>query len=153
MANVKPIPDNYPRLCPYLSVDSAAEAIDFYKKVLGAAERGRIEGGGKVQHAELEFGDSLVMLADAFPELGIVSPKTVGGTSVTLNLYVEDVDQVFEAAVAEGAEVLRPIRDEFYGDRSGQFLDPFGHRWNLSTHIEDVSPEEMERRAAEATGG
>jgi PhnB protein len=147
---VKPIPDNYPQVCPYLSVDDAAAAIDFYTEVLGAKERGRLPApDNKIGHAELELGDSLIMLADEFPEMGIRSPKAIGGTPVTINVYVEDVDAVFEKATAAGATPLRKPEDQFYGDRSGQFEDPFGHRWSISTHIEDVSPEEMATRAAE----
>jgi PhnB protein len=152
--SVKPIPDGYPRLSPYLSVDGAAQAIDFYTQVLGATERFRIPApGGKVGHAELQIGDSVIMLADEFPEMGIVSPKKIGGTPVTLGVYVEDVDKTFETAVKAGAKELRAVEDQFYGDRSGQFEDPFGHRWSVSTHIEDVPPEEMGKRAAEAMGG
>jgi PhnB protein len=152
--SVKPIPDGYPRLSPYLSVDGAAQAIDFYTQVLGATERFRIPApGGKVGHAELQIGDSVIMLADEFPEMGIVSPKKIGGTPVTLGVYVEDVDKTFETAVKAGAKELRAVEDQFYGDRSGQFEDPFGHRWSVPTHIEDVPPEEMGKRAAEAMGG
>jgi len=151
MADVKPIPDGYPHLSPYLSVDDAAKAIDFYTNVFGATERTRMaEPDGRVGHAELQVGDSVIMLADEHPEIGFVGPKAVGGTPVTLNLYVEDVDKVFEVAIQEGATSLRALENQFYGERSGQFEDPFGHRWNVATHIEDVSPEEMARRAAEA---
>jgi PhnB protein len=107
---------------------------------------------GTVSHAELELGDALIMLADEFPELGVRSPKAFGGSPVTLSVYVEDVDAVFERAVRAGAKVLRPLEDQFYGDRSGQFEDPFGHRWSVATRVEDVSPEEMARRADEAAG-
>jgi PhnB protein len=154
MSPTKPIPDGYPRVSPYLVVDDATKAIDFYKQVLGATERMRMPApGGKVGHAELQIGDSVVMLADEFPEMGAVSPKTVGGTPVTLGVYVEDVDKTFDAAVQAGAKALRPVEDQFYGDRSGQIEDPFGHRWSLSTHIEDVSPDEMAKRAQQAMGG
>ena len=108
---------------------------------------------GKIGHAELAFGDSLLMLADEFPDMGVLSPKSVGGTSVTISLYVEDVDAVFEAALAAGATTVRPLENQFYGDRNGQFEDPFGHRWSIATHVEDVPPEEMEERAAQAMGG
>jgi PhnB protein len=108
---------------------------------------------GRVGHAELEVGDSLFMLADEYPEMGIRSPKSIGGTPVTLAVYVDDVDQVFDRAVSEGAIPLRPVADQFYGDRSGQFLDPFGHRWSVATHIEDVPADEMNRRAAQAMAG
>jgi PhnB protein len=151
MADVKPIPDGYPRVTAYLSVNGAADAIDFYRNVLGAEERVRMAGpDGKVGHAELQIGDSLVMLADEFPEMGSPSPKTIGGTPVTLMVYVEDVDKTFATALGAGATEVRAVQDQFYGDRSGQFEDPFGHRWNVATHVEDVSPDEMEKRAAQA---
>ncbi|MGI9080986.1 MAG: VOC family protein [Thermoleophilaceae bacterium] len=150
MADVKPIPDGYPRVTPYLGVDGADAAIEFYVSVLGAKERMRMPAPeGKVGHAELEFGESVIMLADEHPEMGMRGPKTVGGTPVTIHLYVEDVDAVFEAAIAAGATALGEVKDQFYGDRSGQFEDPFGHRWNVASHVEDVAPEEMEKRMAE----
>jgi PhnB protein len=154
MSPVKPIPDGYPRVSPYLVVDDGVKAIDFYKNVLGATERMRMGApGGKIGHAELQIGDSVVMLADEFPDMGAVSPKTVGGTPVTLGIYVEDVDKTFDSAVQAGAKVLRPVEDQFYGDRSGQIEDPFGHRWSISTHVEDVPPDEMAKRAQEAMPG
>ena len=154
MADVKPIPDGYPRVTPYLVVEGAAAAIEFYENVLGAKERMRMDAPeGKIGHAELEFGDSLVMLADEFPDMGALSPKTIGGSPVTLSLYVEDVDAVFDAALAAGATSVRPAENQFYGDRTGQFEDPFGHRWSVATHVEDVPPDEMEKRAAAAMGG
>jgi len=150
----QPIPDNYPRVTPYLVVDGAAAAIDFYSSVLGARQRG--EGmpapGGKVGHAELEIGDSLVMLADEFPEMDARGPRSVGGSPVTLHVYVEDVDAVFARALEHGAREVRPVEDQFYGDRSGQFEDPFGHRWNVATHVEDVPSDEMARRVEEMMG-
>jgi PhnB protein len=150
MANVKPIPDNYPQVSPYLCVDDAGAALDFYAKVLGAKERMRMPApDGKIGHAELQLGDSVIMLADEYPDIGIRSPKAIGGSPVTLSVYVEDVDTVFDRAIAAGAKSLRPVKTEFYGDRSGQFEDPFGHRWSIATHVEDVSPEEMARRSAE----
>ena len=153
MADVKPIPEGYPHVTPYLIVDGASDAIDFYGTVLGATERMRMPGpDGKIGHAELEVGDSVIMLADEHPEMGAVGPKTVGGTPVTIHVYVEDVDDVFKRAIDAGANELRGVEDQFYGDRSGQFEDPFGHRWSVATHVEDVSPEEMERRAAEYDG-
>jgi PhnB protein len=153
MANVKPIPDGYPQVTPYLSVDGAGDAIAFYQQVLGAIERMRMPGpDGRIGHAELQLGDSLIMLADEYPEMGIRGPKAIGGTPVTISVYVEDVDAVFDRALAAGATVVRPVRDEFYGDRTGQFEDPFGHRWSVATHVEDVAPEEMTKRAAEAMG-
>ncbi len=151
---VNPIPVDYPRLCPYLSVSGAADAIDFYRNVFGAQERMRLDGpDGKLGHAELQFGDSVLMLADEYPGMGGMSPKTLGGTPVTLSIYVEDVDLVFARALKGGATEVRAVQDQFYGDRSGMFDDPFGHRWNVATHVEDVSPEEMEKRAAQAAAG
>jgi PhnB protein len=151
---VKPIPDNYPRVSVSLSIDGAAEAIEFYKQVFGAEVRMRMDApDGKVGHAELQIGDSVIMLADEYPEYGFVGPRRIGGTPVSLSVYVEDADATFASAIERGATPLRPVEDQFYGDRSGQFEDPWGHRWGVSTHIEDVSPEEMERRAAGAMGG
>ena len=153
MADVKPIPDDYPRVIPYLSVDGAGAAIDFYTAVFDATERMRMPGpDGKIGHAELEFGDSVVMLADAFPDMGGQTPKGLGGTPVTVMVYVENVDAVFARAVAADATVEREVGDQFYGDRAGQFVDPFGHKWFVATHVEDVSSEELEQRAA-AMGG
>jgi PhnB protein len=147
----KPIPDDYPRVAPYLVVDGAAAAIDFYTSVLGATERMRLAAPeGKVGHAELQIGNSVIMLADEAPDMDIRGPKSFGGTPVTLHVYVEDVDTVFDRAVGAGAKALRPVEDKFYGDRSGQFEDPFGHRWDVATHVEDVPPDEMAKRAAEA---
>jgi PhnB protein len=155
MADVKPIPDGYPQVTPYLIIDGAASAIDFYGTVFGAVERMRMAGStpDSIGHAELELGDSLIMLADEYPDMGILAPGSVGGTPVTISVYVDDVDATFERAIGAGATSLRPVEDQFYGDRSGQFLDPFGHRWSIATHVEDVSPEEMARRAAEAGPG
>src|SRR4051794_34188795 len=151
MADVNPIPEGYPRVTPYLYIDGAAEAIDFYEKVLGAKERMRMPGpDGKLGHAELELGNSVIMLADEFPDMGVRSPKSIGGTPLTLHVYVEDADAVFEAALGAGAKELRPMENQFYGDRSGQFEDPFGHHWSVATHVEDIPPDEMEKRAAEA---
>jgi PhnB protein len=146
---VKPIPDGYHTLTPYLIVKGAASAIEFYKQVFGAIELVRLaDPGGKVGHAELRIGDSVVMLADEFPEMGARSPHTIGGSPVRILLYVEKVDEVAAKAVASGAKIVRPIEDQFYGDRAGGVEDPFGHYWHVATHIEDVSPEEMKRRAA-----
>ena len=151
---VQPIPEGYPRVTPYLIVAGASDAIDFYRSVLGATERMRMAGpDGKVGHAELEIGNSVVMLADEHPEMGAVGPATVGGTPVSLHVYVEDVDSVFEQAIQAGAEELQPLEDKFYGDRSGSFKDPFGHHWHVATHVEDVPPDELEKRAAAAAGG
>jgi PhnB protein len=148
---VEPIPEGYPRVTPYLIVDGADAAIDFYKSVLGASERMRMGGeGGKVGHAELEIGNSVVMLADEHPEMDARGPKSVGGTPVGLHVYVEDVDAVFDRATQAGAKALSAVEDKFYGDRMGSFEDPFGHRWHVATHVEDVGPEEMSKRMAEA---
>ena len=148
---VEPIPEGYPRVVPYLIVDGAAAAIDFYKSVLGASERMRMDGeGGKVGHAELEIGSSVIMLADEHPEMNARGPRSVGGTPVSLHVYVEDADRVFERAIEAGAKELRPVEDKFYGDRTGTFEDPFGHQWHVATHVEDVSPEEMSKRMEEA---
>ena len=151
---VKPIPDGYPRVTPYLIVDGGAAAIEFYGSVLGATERMRMPApGDKVGHAELQIGDATIMLADEFPDMGALGPKTVGGTPVTLHVYVEDADAVFDRAVNAGAKALRAVEDRFYGDRSGEFEDPFGHRWSVATHVEDVPPDELAKRAAEAGAG
>jgi PhnB protein len=151
---VKPIPDGYPRVMPYLIVDGASAAIDFYTSVLGATERMRMPApGDKVGHAELEIGDSIIMLADESPEMDARSPKTVGGTPVMVFVYVEDVDSVFDRAVEAGAKPLRAVEDQFYGDRSGQFEDPWGQRWGIATHVEDVPPDEMEKRMAAMSAG
>jgi len=148
-SKVKPIPDNYPQVVPYLCVDGASAAIEFYRDVFGATERMRMaEPDGRLGHAELEIGTAVIMLADEFPDLGVRSPKTIGGTPVTMTLYVEDVDDVFTRATDAGATVLSPVKNQFYGDRTGQFEDPFGHRWSIATHVEDVSPEDMAQRAA-----
>ena len=151
---VKPIPDDYPRVIPYLAIDGASDAIAFYKDVLGATERLRMPGpNGKIGHAELEIGDSVIMLADTFPEMGAPAPKTLGGTPVTIMVYVEDVDAVFEKAISAGSTVITKVDDQFYGDRAGSFEDPFGHRWHLATHVEDVPEDELARRAAAAMPG
>ncbi len=150
----KAIPDNYPQVMPYLIVDGAGEAIEFYKDVFGATERMRLGGpDGKVGHAELQIGEAVIMLADENPGMSIEGPKSVGGTPVTVHVYLEDADGAFERAVQAGAKPLRAVEDQFYGDRSGQFEDPYGHRWNVATHVEDISEEEMVRRAAEIGGG
>jgi PhnB protein len=154
MADVDPIPEGYPQVTPYLHVDGANAAIDFYGKVLGAQERFRMDGPeGTIGHAELQLGDSIIMVSDEFPDRDVRGPKSVGGTPVTISVYVEDVDSVFETALAEGATELRAVENQFYGDRTGQFEDPFGHRWSIATHVEDVPPDEMEKRAAEAMSG
>lgn len=152
-AKVKPIPEGYHSVTPYLIFDRAAEAIAFYKKALGATEIMRMEGqGGKVQHAEIKIGDSPVMLADEHPEMGALSPRTTGGSPVTLYVYVETVDAAVERAVAAGAKLFRPVADQFYGDRMGGIEDPFGYRWFIATHQEDLSVDEIRRRAATQKG-
>jgi PhnB protein len=154
VADVKPIPDNYPQVVPYLCVDGAAAAIDFYRLVFGATERMRMsEPDGRLGHAELEIGTALIMLSDEFPDMGVRAPKTIGGTPVTISVYVENVDEVFARAVEAGSTVLRPVTDQFFGDRAGQFEDPFGHRWSVATRIEDLTPQEMGERAAAMTRG
>jgi PhnB protein len=148
MANkVKPIPDGYHSVTPYLIVDDGTRAIDFYKRAFGAKELMRMPApGGKVGHAEIKIGDSVIMLADEAPEMEARSAKHYGGSPVSLMVYVEDVDTLFPQAVGAGAKEVRPVTDQFYGDRSGTVKDPFGHSWHLSTHKEDVSPEEMKKR-------
>ncbi len=150
----KSIPDEYPRVMPYLIVDGAGEALDFYCSVLGARERMRMPAPeGKIGHAELEIGDSIFMLADEAPEMNARGPRSVGGTPVSLYVYVEDVDSVFEKALQSGAKELQPVEDKFYGDRSGTFEDPFGHQWGVASHVEDVPAEEMNKRMEEAFAG
>ena len=154
MADVKPIPDGYPQVTPYLCVEGAEAAIEFYGKVFGAEERFRMPGpDNTIGHAELQLGDGLIMLSDPFPGMNVQGPKQIGGTPVTISLYVEDVDAVFNAAIEAGATEQRAVEDQFYGDRTGQFEDPFGHRWSVATHVEDVPPDEMEQRAAQAMSG
>ena len=144
---VKPIPEGYHSVTPYLSVKDAARAIEFYKEAFGATERMRMEApGGKIGHAEIQIGDSIIALADEFPDLNFSSPQTLGGPSAHFMIYVEDVDARVERAVAAGAKLTRPVKDQFYGDRSGSVEDPFGHHWNIATHKEDLTMEEITRR-------
>jgi PhnB protein len=147
---VKPIPEGYHTATPYLIVNDAAGAIDFYQRAFGATEVMRFDHGGKIGHAEIRIGDSPIMLADEHPEMGARSPQTLGGSPITILLYVEDVDAVFTQAVAAGAKVQRPVEDKFYGDRAGSVEDPFGHVWHIATHKEDLTLEEMYKRAASA---
>jgi PhnB protein len=148
-AKVKAIPDGYHSVTPYLILHDAARAIEFYQQAFGAAELFRMPGpDGRIGHAEIRIGDSLIMLADENPEMGARSPKTMGGSPILILLYVEEVDAVVAQAVAAGAKLIRPIENKFYGDRTGGLEDPFGYQWYISTHVEDVSPEEIERRAA-----
>jgi PhnB protein len=147
---VKPIPEGYHTLTPYLIVKGAAAALEFYAKAFGAQELSRMaDPSGKVGHAEMKIGDSPFMLADEFHEVGAVAPQPGAGHSVSFLVYVPDVDAAFARAIAAGAKAVRPVQDQFYGDRSGTLEDPFGHQWTLATHLEDVPPEEMERRARE----
>ena len=145
---VKPIPDGYHSVTPYIIVDDAKAAIDFYGRAFGATEVMRLPMGDRIGHAEIKIGDSHVMLADEFPERGIKGPKTVGGTTSSLMIYVNDVDATFKTALAAGAttEGDMEVKDQFYGDRSGSLIDPFGHKWTIATHVEDVAPDEMRRR-------
>lgn len=148
-AGVNPIPEGYHSLVPYLIVQGAAQAIAFYKEVFGATETMRFPGpDGKIGHAEIRVGDSRLMLADEMPGHGFSGPATLGGTPVGLLVYVEDVDACAAKAVAAGAKQVKPVQDQFYGDRSGTFTDPFGHLWTIATHIEDVPPAEIQRRMA-----
>jgi len=158
MATVKAIPEGYHSVTPYLYIRGAARAIDFYKNAFGATERMRMPNpDGKIGHAELLIGDSVVMLADENPQIQVTSPETLGGTASSLHLYVEHVDSVVENAVKLGAKILRPVADQFYGDRTGTIVDPFGQKWSVGTHVEDVSSEEMQRRmkkmSSQAAGG
>ncbi|MBC7900858.1 MAG: VOC family protein [Saprospiraceae bacterium] len=150
--NVNAIPEGYEGVTPYIICKNAEGAIEFYKKAFGAVELFRIGEPGMVGHAELKIGGAIIMLADEHPEMGALSPETIGGTPVTLMIYVEDVDTFTEKAVAEGLTVLKPVADQFYGDRSGYFKDPFGHQWSFATHIQDVSPDEMNQKAKEMYG-
>ena len=147
--NVKPVPDGYHNVTPYMIIDGAARALDYYKRVFGATERMRMPGpDGKIGHAEISIGDSMIMLADEHPVMGARSPRAFGGAAVSIMLYVNDVDATVKAAVAEGAKLLQPVQDKFYGDRMGTIEDPFGHHWHIGTHKEDVPPDELKRRSA-----
>jgi PhnB protein len=145
---VKPIPEGYHTVTPYLIIAGAAKAIEYYKKAFGATELMRMDHGDKIGHAEIQISDSRIMLADEYPDMGNRGPLALGGTPVGICLYVPNVDELFNRAVAAGAKVERPVQDQFYGDRSGTIIDPFGHKWTIATHIEDLSPEEIDKRMA-----
>jgi PhnB protein len=151
--SAKPIPEGHQGAIPYLAVRNASDAIAFYKDAFGAAEVLCITHGGKVGHAELTIGEARIMLCDEFPDHDALSPQTIGGTPVMIHLYVEDVDAFAARAIDAGLKVLRPVEDQFYGDRGGKFEDPFGHRWWIATRKEDMSPEELKARAADLFGG
>ena len=147
---VKPIPEGYHTIVPYLLVRDAAAAMEYYKKAFGAVEIGRYaQPDGRIGHADMTIGDSHFMLADEFPERGYVGPQSLGGTTFGMALYVGNVDEMFQRAIDAGGKVERAVADQFYGDRTGTLIDPFGHKWSISTHVEDVSDEEMIRRAKE----
>ncbi len=148
---VKPIPEGYHSVTPYLIVDDATRAIEFYKRAFGAVEKFRFSApGGKIGHAEITIGDSTIMLADEYPSMGARSAKTMGGSPMFLMIYLEDVDKMVAQAVAAGGTLKRPVANQFYGDRTGSVEDPFGYQWYLATHVEDVPPDELERRSAKA---
>lgn len=148
---VKPIPEGYHTLTPYFTVRDAARAVEFYKQAFGATERGVMKSpDGKVMHAELKIGDSILMLADEFPDFGALSPESVGGTSAGLHIYVDNVDAAFDRAVKAGAKVEMPVAEQFWGDRYGTLRDPFGHKWSIATHTKDLSMDEMKRGMEEA---
>lgn len=152
MPEVKPIPEGYEGITPYLICKNAEAAIDFYKRAFGAEEILRMGEPGKVGHCEMKIGKAIFMLADEFPEMGGASPQALGGSPVSLYVYVEDVDSFTEKAIAEGLKVLRTVQNQFYGDRSGYFEDPFGHKWGFATHVEDLTPEQLNERAKAAHG-
>jgi len=150
---VKPVPEGYHTVTPYLIFDGAGGAIEFYKRALGASEVLRLDDpSGRIHHAEIKIGDSCIMLADEHPELQALSPKTIGGSPVSLHVYVEDVDAAVDRAVKAGAKLVRPVADQFYGDRTGGVEDPFGYRWFIATHKEDLTIDEIRRRAAAQRG-
>lgn len=148
--SVQPIPDDRPNASPYITVRGADEAIEFYKQAFGATEELRlVDSGGNVVHAEIRIGDSVIMITDEFPEWGNQGPISLGGSPVRIHLYVEDPDAVAERAVAAGAELVIPVDDQFYGERTGRVKDPFGHSWIIAAHVEDMTGEEMQRRCGE----
>lgn len=153
MSDVSPVPEGYPSISPGLAVDGAAEAVEFYKNVFGATERMRMPGpDGTLMHCELVVGNSVLMLGDPAPDIGFRDPKSVGGTPVNLYVYVPDADTAFEAAIAAGATQITTPETQFYGDRTGSFIDPWGHQWTVATHVEDIEPEEMQRRMDQMSG-
>ena len=143
---VKPVPEGYHSVTPYLIIDGAADALEFYKRAFGATEIMRLPMGDRIGHAEIKVGDSHVMLSDEWPDMGHLSPKKRGGTSVSLMFYVEDADALFKRAIKAGATMQRPVENQFYGDRTGTLVDPFGHVWSIGMHVEDVPMDELERR-------
>lgn len=145
----RPIPEGYHSVTPYMIVDGAAEAIRWYERAFGATEALRLPMGDRIAHAEIRIGDSFVMIADEWPDMGMLGPKARGGATMSLMIYVEDSDSAFARAIEAGAIEERPVETQFYGDRSGTLIDPFGHRWTIATHVEDVSEDEMQRRMAE----
>lgn len=148
---VKPIPEGYHTITPFLTIRNAAKAIEFYKQAFGAEERGVMKGpDGKVMHAELKIGDSIIMLSDEFPEFGAKSPESIGGSAMGLHIYLDGVDAAFDRAVKAGATVEMPVMDQFWGDRYGKLTDPFGHKWSIGTHIKDMSGDEMKQAMDEA---
>lgn len=153
MADVKSIPEGYHSLTPYLIIDGAAQALEYYKTAFGATELFRMEHEGKIGHAEMKIGDSPFMLSDEHPEQGFKGPKSLGGSAVGLMIYVDDVDSVFKQAIEAGGTEVKQVQDQFYGDRSGTLTDPFGHVWTVATHKEDVTPEEIEKQLAAMHGG
>lgn len=151
---VQPVPEGYHTLTPYLIVNGAAKALEFYQKAFGAQELFRLTGpGDTIGHAEMKIGDSPFMLADEFPQMGAIAPKPGQGHAVSFMVYVPDVDAAFARAIEAGCSVLKPVQTQFYGDRSGSLVDPFGHHWTLATHVEDVLPDELQRRMEAMTGG
>lgn len=153
-SKVKPIPDGYHSATPYLIITNAAQAIEFYKKAFGATELTRLATpDGKLMHAEIKIGDSPIMICDECPDWNALSPLTIGGTTVSIVLYVDDVDTVVKQALAAGATEQMPVEDQFWGDRMGTVVDPYGHKWSIATHTEDVSPEELDKRAKALFGG
>lgn len=149
--SVKPIPEGYHTLTPFLTVRNAVKAIEFYKQAFGAQERGVAKDpNGKVMHAEIKIGDSIIMLSDEFPEFGSLAPESGGSTSMGLHIYLDNVDQAFDRAVKAGAKVEMPVDDQFWGDRYGRLKDPFGHKWSIATHVKDMSAEEMKRNMDDA---